>query len=207
VNLLLDNRVGAEDLQLGIFKMMHEHANTYLAEEEIRGNTLDAEVATASGLDVVTTTLELFDPRYIHYGHRPSMIEAPVIEYPSMSVMSFLATPSASNLNTDYGHSFGIKCAVEVIVKSGPYDEDDRMGDGEDIVGRRIKRTAEAIHRLMQDNPALDGRFMPPEVPPTVTWGDIFARVEDGETATGDRWYWQGVRMEYTYLKQTVFGQ
>jgi hypothetical protein len=205
VNLLIDNRLGAEDLQLAVFKTMQSYLNTYVAEEEQRGLTLDAEIAAAGG-NALNISIEQFDPRYIHYGHRPSMIEAPVTEYPSMSVMAYAASPASANSSADYGHSITLRCAVEFIVKSGPYDPEDRDGVGEDIVGRRAKRTAEAIHRLMQDHAALDGKFMPPEAPPIVTIGDIFEREEDGETVTGARWYWQGVRIEFIYLKQTVFG-
>lgn len=205
--MTFDQRIGAESLQLAVFRVLHENINTYLGDEQAVGNVNDVEIATVSGQPLVQVSLELVDPRYIHYGHRPSMIEAPVTEYPSVSVMAYIASPAGTNINVDYGHSVSLKVAIEMIVKSGPYQEDDRMGEGEDIVGRRIKRTAEAVHRLMMDHQSLGGAFEPPEVAPTVTWGDIFARDEDGETSTGNRWYWQGVRMEYTYLKQTVFSQ
>lgn len=207
MSLLLDNRIGAEDLQLAVFKTIHANVATYVSDESTRGNTLDTQIAVAGGRSALNVTLELFDPAFIHYGHRPSMIEAPVAEYPSMAIMTYAATPSAANQTADYGYSFSLKVAIEMIVKSGPYPEDDREGVGEDIVGRRAKRTAEAIFRLMQDHAELDGTFMPPEIPPTVIWGEIFEREEDGVAAVGARWYWQGVRMEFTYVKQTVFGQ
>lgn len=205
MSLLLDNRIGVEDLQLSVFKTMQTYLNTYIAAEETRGLALDAEVVVAGG-NSVSVALEPFEGRYVHYGHRPSMIEAPVTEYPSMSIMTYSAGPAGVNQAADYGSSLILRCAVEFIVKSGPYDADDREGVGEDIVGRRAKRTAEAIHRLMQDHAALDGKFLPPEGPPLFTFGDIFEREEDGETVTGARWYWQGVRIEFTYLKQSVFG-
>lgn len=201
------NRVGLESLQLAIYKTIHANINNYIEIEETHGATLDAEIASASGRDPVGVTLERFDARYIHYGHRPSMIEAPIEEYPSMSVMAYMASPSATNMNADYGHSFTVKCAIEMIVKSGPYPPDDRAGIGEDIVGRRLKRTTEAVHRLMDDNSSVGGLFMPPEMAPVITLGEIFEREEDGVAVLGSRWYWQGCRMEYTYLKQTVFGQ
>lgn len=202
MNLLFDSRLGLEDLQLSIFTTIKANLLSYMADERARGVTIDA-AATAAGVEYVSAGLEDFAK--LHYGHRPSMIEAPIIEYPSMSIMTYSSSPAAPNQSADYGNSLTLRCAIEFIVKSGPYDQDDRSGVGEDIVGRRAKRTAEAIHRLMQDHAALDGKFLPPEGPPTVTIGDIFEREEDGDTVTGARWYWQGVRFDYTYLKQTVF--
>lgn len=205
MSLIFDNRSGIEDLQLSIFKTMQEHINTYIAEEQTYGAAIDAQVTAANG-NSLNVTVEPFESRYIHYGHRPSMIEAPITEYPSMSIMAYSSSVGPANMSADYGHSLLIRCAVEFIVKSGPYPMDDRDGVGEDIVGRRAKRTVEAVYRLMQDHAELDQRFLPPEGPPSVTLGDIFEREEDGETVTGARWYWQGVRIEFNYLKQTVFG-
>lgn len=205
MSLIFDSRASAEDLQLAVFQTVQANLNAYIVEEAANGLIIDAAVAAAGG-NSLTVEIEPFEAKYIHYGHRPSMIEAPIYEYPSMSVMTYAVSPAAANQSADYGHSLSLRCAIEFIVKSGPYPSDDRDGVGEDIVGRRAKRTTEAVHRLMQDHAALGGYFMPPEVPPTITFGDIFEREEDGETATGARWYWHGVRMDYIYLKQTVFG-
>lgn len=204
MSLLFDNRLGVEDLQLSIFKTIRSYIAQYISDESTRGHALDTEI-TAAGITPQAITVDLEPFALIHYGHRPSMIESPISEYPSMSISCYTATPAAANQSADYGNSLSLRCAVEFIVKSGPYDPNDRTGVGEDIVGRRVKRTAEAIHRLMQDHAELDGKFMPPETAPIVTLGDIFEREEDGVTVTGARWYWQGCRMDYTYLKQTVF--
>lgn len=207
MSLLLDNRIGAEDLQLAIYSQLFQRINDYVAAEETRGQTVvDAALTALNGRVQVPVTLELFDSGSIHFGHRPSMIEAPVERYPSMSVMTYNATPAASNATADYGHSLGLRTAIEAIVKSDGYGIDDEAGIGEDIVNRRIKRTGEAIHKLMQDYQAPGGLFFPPETPPTIIWGDIFARDSGEDENNQRRYYWQGVRMEYIYLKQTVFG-
>lgn len=208
MSLLLDGRVGMEDLQVQVYSIAQEQINAYVAAEETYGQALDTKLATYDDYmrEVGPVTVERFDPRNIHNGHRPSMIEAPIDEYPSMSVMTMITMPNPVNSNADYGHSLSIRMAIEAIVKSGPYREDRPDVDkiGEDIVGRRIKRTAEAIFKMMDENRAVGGLFLPPDLPPTITIGDIFVRQEDGPSGTGSRWYWQGVRIEWLFAKQTV---
>lgn len=208
MGLLLDGRLGFEDLQVAIYGVLQDQINTYIAAEETYGHTLDATLASYDDYlrEIGDVELERFEARNIHNGHRPSMIEAPIDEYPNLSVAAMLITPNPVNANADYGHSLATRVSIETIVRSGPYREDLRDLDkiGEDIVGRRIKRTTEAIFKLMQDNRAVGGLYLPPDMPPTVSLGDIFIRQEDGPSGTGNRWYWQGARMEWLYAKQTV---
>lgn len=206
---LLDGRLGVENLQLAIYKNVVEHINEYIAAEETYAQTtIDTVLQSLDGdmRDVGTVTVERFETRNIHYGHRPSMIEAPIDDYPSAAVMVQNIVPGLSAM--DYGHQLSHKVAIETIVKSGPYREDQRDSDmlGEDIVGRRIRRTAEAFFKLMNDYNAPGGLFLPSDLPPSITFGDIFIRQEDGASGTGHRWYWQGARLDWSYAKQTTFG-
>lgn len=208
---LLDGRIGAEDLQLQIYKNVVSHINEYIAAEETYAQTaIDAVLQSLDGelRDVGTVTVERFETRNVHYGHRPSMIEAPIDEYPSAAVMVQNIVPGSTGNLMDYGQALTHKVAIEAIVKAGPYREDQRDADmiGEDIVGRRVRRTAEAFFKLMNDYNAPGGLFLPPDLPPSIVFGDIFIRQEDGASGTGHRWYWQGTRLEWSYAKQTTFG-
>lgn len=133
------------------------------------------------------------------------MIEAPIENYPSISVMVAHITPGTLN-RVDYGGELTHRVVIETIVKAGPWRDDKADVDmiGEDIVGRRVKRTAEALFALMKQYDAPGGLFLPPALPATVSWGDIFIRQEDGASGTGHRWYWQGARLEWQYAKQLV---
>lgn len=190
-------RLQAEDLELAIFRVLYEDLNAALTQESTRGTEIDNDFFLITGRGGVSASLEPFAPDNFHKGHRPSMILAPVSEYPSLAVMCYLANPAASQSH-DQTDSLRLTCSIEAIVRSGPYPEDDRAGTGEDIVNRRAKRTGEAIHRVISSRRALDGDFMPAQEPPVVRWGEVFERDEMVE-GRGARWYWQGVRLQYVY--------
>lgn len=195
--MLVDNRLGAESFQYRCFEALYRHINTEIAVEQATGQVIDAAYNTLTGRNINPEVLEEFALANIHYGHRPSMIEAPVVEYPSLCVFSYRT--SASGQSQDSTTKSSIQVAVECIVKSDGYREEDRSGVGEEQVGRRVKRTAEAINNVMQRHAATQAYSVPP---PTVVWGEIFRRNE--ESGSGQAYYWQGVRMEYVFLKQNV---
>lgn len=194
---MFDNRLGTEDLQYRCFASLYANINTEITVEEALGQVLDARFNVLTGRDIPMTVLEEFALADIHYGHRPSMIEAPPTEYPSLCVFSYRTSPSGTNI--DSTTKSNLQVAIECIVKSDGYADTDRSGVGEDQVGRRVKRTAEAINNVMQQHAAVQAYSVPP---PVVVWGDIFKRSE--ESGSGLENYYQGVRMEYVFQKQNV---
>ena len=77
--------------------------------------------------------------------------------------------------------------------------------DPEEQVDRRIKRTAEAIHKTMARHRDMNGEVVPTDRPPSVTWGDVFIRdAQVGKDSEIGRYFWQGVRFQYTYLSDSV---
>ena len=195
--MLIDNRLGAESFQYRCFEALFRNINGEISVEQATGQQVDAAYNTLTGRNITPEVLEQFASANIHYGHRPSMIEAPVSEYPSLCVFSYRTSPSGQA--TDNTSKLNIQIAVECIVKSDGYHEEDRSGVGEEQVGRRIKRTAEAINNVMQKHAATQAYSVPP---PVVVWGEIFRRNE--EAGSGQAYYWQGVRLEYVFLKQNV---
>ncbi len=195
--MLVDNRLGAESFQYRCFEALFRNINTEVAVEQAIGQALDAAYNTLTGRNITPEVIELFLDANIHYGHRPSMIEAPVSEYPSLCVFSYRNSPSGQS--SDITSKSNIQVAVECIVKSDGYNAEDRSGVAEEQVGRRIKRTAEAINNVMQKHAATQAYSVPP---PVVVWGEIFRRNED--SGSGLAYYWQGVRLEYVFQKQNV---
>lgn len=207
MTIYADDKLRHEDLQLGFYETIMANIDSALDAAESDGLDIDSRLAVARGADPAPVSLERFEARNIHYGHRPSMILAPVDRYPSMSINVFMGSPATENSGADYGHSNLLRCAIEVIVKSDPLPPDpvqvDFDYDGQLLVGKRIKRTAEAIHAIQSANQGLGGYFLQPSAAPSVTYGDIFARDDE---STGERYFWQGVRIEYQYIKQSVNG-
>jgi hypothetical protein len=204
-----DQRIGAEDLQFEIIRVLAENINDKLAVEETRGQALDATYEAVLHRGLVPVTLEHFELRNFHPGHRPSLIDAPVDQYPALAVMTYNVVGAPTNILSDESRDHNLLCSIECIVKSGPFDIDDgdegaSKSDGEEVVDRRIKRTAEAIWAVMLQHQDLSGYSLPADVVPTITWGEVFARNGDDGS---QRYYWQGVRFQFTYSKTIpVFG-
>jgi hypothetical protein len=137
---------------------------------------------------------ENFDP-----GTIPSLINAPIEKYPNVCVVCYTADPKLSS--DDLGENYTHVLAVEIMVKSGAFDQNATLTDGifyEQEVNSRIHKTLDAAHLTLLANRHLNNSV--PEIPaPRVTVGDLFIRREQG--GQGDRWYWQGGSLIYNLDK------
>ena len=202
-------RVGAEDLQWLIFQSLFNELNAAIDEEETRGYTLDDAFNTLTGRTLRRVKLDRIRPENFHLGHRPSLIEAPPSEWPAVTVMAFNST-GAGFPGTDRSDENVITVSIKCIAHAGPFEitgsgivalSDDK--DPEEEVDRKIKRPSEALHKAVARHRDLDGNFTPTENPPSIIWGDVFIKdVEIGQGVAG-RYYWQGVRMQYTFLSSS----
>lgn len=204
-------RIGAEDLQWLVFKTLFRDLNAAIEEEETRGHTIDDYFNQLTGRTYKRVKLDRIRPENFHSGHRPSLIEAPPSEWPAIAVMAFNSI-GGGFAGTDRSDENIITLSVECIAHAGPFDvnsngivvtSDDK--DPEEEVDRKIKRTTEAIHTVIARNRDLDGNFAPTDSPPNIVWGDVFIR--DAEVGNGEfgRYYWQGVRLQYTYHSSSFF--
>jgi hypothetical protein len=195
------SRIGLEDFDRAVFVQVLENINDALAQEGARWAHEDMEFNALIQKPAINSSLEQFRPATIHIGHRPSMVEAPVENYPSMAIMSFRSSPIADQ--NDQSETSSISLSIEAIVRSGPFDHEDKTGDGETAVNRRAKRTAEAINHVMLSSRNIVG-FTPPERAPVTIIGDVWTR--DEQITNGNRWYFQGIRLEYAFRKMSVYG-
>lgn len=200
-----DLRIGAEDLQWGLFQALYKNLNTKLGVEEARGQQLDSAFNTLTSRRLVIVSLDRFDPDHFHMGHRPSLIESSPDEWPALAVMTFAAGPSSLQ-TADQMTATRLTASIECITHAGPFTVNAQGKideDGEEIVDRKIKRTAEAIHAVIAEHRYLDGYVFPDEETPTVTWGEVFVRDGRSGTDAEGRYLWQGVRLQYNYNKNS----
>lgn len=196
-----DARLGIEDLQLAVLTILVNQLNGVIDDENARGATTDAAYQSLTGWGLGTVVAEHVAIDNFHPGHRPSMIDAPIDQYPSVAVMAYTTQQSPTNIGMDHQRDVSILLSIECLVKSDPEELDDyNVSDGEEIVERRIKRTAEAIHTVMAANRPLTGYVYDPNLEPTVTFGEVFAR-NDRNDGANYRFYWQGVRFQFTFIK------
>jgi hypothetical protein len=123
-----------------------------------------------------------------YVGHRPSLIEAPVINYPNCAVMAYVGRPKSTD--DDHIDVYTDTCAVELMAKSE---------NSEDEVNYRIQRMAEAAYEVIANNRSLGGYVPKAEETPQILIGDLFVRRE--QKSRGTEFLWQGARMEYSIDK------
>lgn len=189
---------GLETVQIEAFAVLFRDLNTALAQIEAIGqNVRDARISEIIGSPVPATTLEQVDstPRIdspggnFYLGHRASLINAPITQYPNVSVISDDSTnfPAAE---WDQGNAFRNRLRVEIMVKSEA---------GEDEVNKRVQRMTDAVNAALMASRDLTGA-VGGELTMTRTFiGNVFPRKAD--TSYGENWYWQGARLDYSITK------
>jgi hypothetical protein len=186
---------GLEPIQRAAFYQLFQGLNGALAQMALFMDHSDQEIATLTGRDYLPTVLE---PENFYEGHRPSLINAPIGNYPNCSVMANQATPAALDL-VDQADAYRCNLFVEVMAKTTNGEE---SGYSEDSVNRRVQRMAEAVNLTLMADQSLGGVVTAFDGPPIVIVGDVFVRKE--KTSYGAEWLWQGARLEYAVRKDAL---
>jgi hypothetical protein len=190
---------GLEEIGSQALASLFSDLNTELGVQEVAGQTRDATLGEERGLPYVPLTLERITETNFHLGHRPSLIEAPINEYPSVSVMAYQSGPSKDQ--GDHVESWDVNLFVEIMVKSPGADKRNRdeLHQSEEIVNKRIQRTTNAVVNVLQRDRTLAGTVAEVKIPPSIVVTDAFLRSE--EAGFGPVWLWQGARLEFQVEK------
>lgn len=160
--------------------------NTEIANVSSHWVALDQELATLRSRTYASIPLQTFASDHFHLGHRPSLIEAPPGNYPSVSTMAYRGAPGTDQ--PDQFDSFSLSLYVETFING-------TETEGEEIVNSRIQRTTESIQNVIARDPNFRNSFFAIQRPPIVMIGELFVRKE--EKGRGARLLWQGSRVEY----------
>jgi len=151
------------------------------------------------GRGAATWTVEAIANENFYPGTIPSLINAPIEKYPNVCVICYRGSPKTSQ--DDLGENYTHTLAVEIMVKSGTFLDNDPVEHiifNEQEVNSRIQKTLDAAHLTLLDNRRLNNTI--PELPaPEATIGDLFVRRTAG--GQGDKWYWQGGTLQYNLDK------
>lgn len=194
---------GLEEIGSEALVALFSDLNAELTVQELAGQTRDATYGSERNLPYVALTLERVETTNFHLGHRPSLIEAPIDEYPNVSVMAYQSQPAADQ--GDQIESWDISLFVEIMVKSPGTDSRNRdeLHHTEEIVNKRIQRTTNAVVNVLQRNKTLGGTVLEVKTPPAVTVTDAFLRRE--QSGHGPVWLWQGARLEFQVEKHADY--
>lgn len=164
------------------------NVNTEIGNQATIWAPRDVEYAQKMEITYTPIDLEPIPKANMHYGHIPSLVDAPVGEYPNVSVLA----PEVSEMGSDdqgwdqFGVDYDVNLYVEIMAKS-LYSEEE--------VNSRIQRTTDAVNIVVMRDHRVGGltteiKFV------SVGISDVFKRKE--LQVQGADWYWQGSRIDYT---------
>lgn len=181
---LTETGFGLEIIEREAIKILYEELNDELIAVQDEWEDRDIEINQLTGEDPITVELELIEESNFYYGHRPSLLEAPVDNYPNICAIS--DSSDASETELDQFNNYEVSLAIEIMCKS-LYNESE--------VNRRTSRTAEAVNRVLMRNNTLNGECEGFDFDPSLVLTNVFIRSDHPQ---GDKdWYWMGARIDY----------
>jgi len=202
--LVDQNITGLGRVQMEMFKIMHGNLNAAMNQMSASWEAEDTDVSEFLGLtaaivyaqEPVDTTPRTDSPGgNFYYGHRPSLIEAPVGNYPNCAVMCERAEPMPA-MGGDHFAVYSDMLAIEIMVKAKENEED--------AANRRVHRMADAVVAVLDVNKTINGLAQESIDEPRVYISNLFTRRE--KTRYGDTFYWQGARIERPFQKESAHG-
>lgn len=194
--LALTPTFGLAEIQRASLRVLFATVNDVIDEMNAAKTQEDIAFETFLGRpDPKGTLVEHIAPENFHEGHRPSLIKAPVENYPNLCCWTVRAVPTGESSSSDHSDIFSVLLFIEMMVRATAQED-------EEDVNRRISRTAEAAHIALGRDPYMGGLISGMTAPPTLNLSDVFVRRE--QTSFGPQWYWQGARLEYAVRKDAV---
>jgi hypothetical protein len=186
--------IGLEEIQREAFYILFQNLNDAIDQVKVVMDESDQQFATKTGRPYEELIIDHVEDSEFYEGHRPSLINSPVENYPNCSVWAMSATSSDENDYMDHTDIFINQLFVEIMVKASPTE-------GESAVNRRCIRTAEAAHFCLVSNQTLNGIVTAFSDMPTVNLSEVFKKKDS--TGYGEDWFWQAARLDYTILKES----
>lgn len=184
--MLATDRIELEEIGRQVLLVLFKDLNNEIEELQAEWVARDQEFWAHLGTER-SITVEAVPDENFYVGHVPSLINAPIAKYPNCAVYGFQASPRVSE--DDHGEFYEVRIAVEVMCKSERDEQE---------VNSRVQRTVDAAHSTLSKEGARElGGYVAGLMggTPNITVGEVFVRRE--EKSRGDRWFWQGGRLEY----------
>lgn len=192
--------IGLERLQRAVTLLMYQNINTAIAAQNTLWDARDATFYAAMGRQDPSITVESISPDQMYPGTIPSLIEAPMENYPNLCVIAYAGRPQ--NANDDWGEFYAVNLTVEIMVKSQRSEEE---------CNARIQRTLEAAHSVLTSDKnrripeGSAGENLVPQIPrgPVATIGNVFVKHVDRDANL--RWFYQGGSLTYIIDKYAKY--
>lgn len=203
--LLVDTPNAAlEEIQRAALLVLADTLNDAIGLVEAAWADSDQSFAERMGRAYTPVVLERVQPENFHEGYRPSLINAPVEQYPNVAAMAYRATPGPGTELYDHQEKYRVALVIEMMVKAMSDD------GGEEVCNHRAQRMVQALHTCLMANQTLGGIVSGFDGTPTVSVTELFTRKDRGgdpssagtRTSYGPHWFWQGGRLEYAVRKE-----
>lgn len=187
--------IGLEVIQRQCVLVLFDHLNNTIDQVAQTWETLDEEMADHMSLDFVPTVVEHIETKNFISGHKPSLINSPIDDFPNVAVICDMVAPSAMNRGLDHFNSYMETLAVEIMVRSSTDEEE---------VNRRVHRTLDAVHVTLMANRTLKGVVQQTQEQPTAFIGGVNRREASRDASYGKVWWWQGASLSYPVQKEAL---
>lgn len=182
---------GMEDVARSVLAHLRANLPAAIIAQTSLWGAKDVSFASDMGVEYEPIILEGIEDGNWHYGHIPSLINAPVHKYPNLAVLVG-EMQSIPDLSIDQADEHQYPIGIEVMCKD--------LGSQE-RVNSRVWRTCDAIHSLFLNDKTLGGLFLEANFE-SADVSDVFIRKES--VTHGTEWYWQGARLEYMTMMPAV---
>lgn len=132
-----------------------------------------------------------------------SLIEAPLERWPS--ILIYARNGSAYQFQEDQFDTTSFTFYIEVLCNEGPIktaEIHNKEGlEAMEVLDSKIQRLTDAVYLCIQKDKTLSGSIGQIEKPPKVTTSLPWSRKENGETATGESYIFQGKQLDFSIQK------
>jgi hypothetical protein len=186
---LIQSGFGTELIEREAIIILSQQLNEELLAVQLLWEDKDIEINQLIGEEPITVDLEPVEERNFHYGSKPSLIEAPIDNYPNICAIADSA--DASDSDYDQFNNYVNTLAIEIMCKS-LYNESE--------ANRRASRTLQAVHNVMMRNQTLNGIIEGFDNDPSSILSDVFTRSDHSQGEPD--WYWRAGRIDYQITRQ-----
>lgn len=180
------NSLGLERLGREVLLRLAASVNSAIHAQTSTWAAADLDFASQMGITYSPLVLESITKANMHLGHVPALIDAPIEQYPNLSVLApdIKPLPTAS-AGWDQGDEYLASFYVEIMVKDVESQEN---------VNKRCQRTLDAVNSVIVAEPSFTARYSYLSLN-AVGVSDVFIRREI--KSRGPEWFWQGARLDY----------
>jgi hypothetical protein len=151
--------------------------------------------------------IQRVDSKNLYMGARPSLLQAPIEFWPSVTVRCGDLRPARDGAQPDQYDTFDCDLYVEVMTYAGPVDRDHlHLQEGinsEGDVNMQVHLLSSAVQMCIRKDPTFGGAIMPIQNPPIIVPSFPTALPGNDQERVGDYYHYQGRQLTYVVTRNS----